>query len=246
MRAQATVEGIEHMGRGEIVVPSEDPGASAIAPPAGGVTRAATEVIRIEPIRWSVIIAGAFAAIASLGLLGLLAAALALPPFLPNALRLDPAGGGVSFLVAAIVSILAFGAGGWLASKLSIVRTMRTGVLCGALVWAVCAPLITGGMMAGRTTVAEVPVPRYFAANPGAGYPSPEATTMDPQLEMRLRQVALGEHVRRVGAVTFIALVLGLGAAVGGGLLGAGYVPTARGAIRSGSVPPGAPAGQRT
>lgn len=226
MRAQPTVEGIDHVGRNGVVVESEDRAASAISPPTGETRTFRTEQIRIEPIRWSVIVAGAFAAFAALGVLGLLAAAFALPPFLPNSLRIDPAGSGLTFLVASIVSILAFGAGGWLASRLSIVRTIRTGLLCGALVWAVCVPLITAGVVAGRTTLAEVPAPRFFAANPGVGYPNADGTTMDPQLEMRIRQVALGEHIQRLGGVTFIALVLGFGAALGGGLLGAGYAVT--------------------
>ena len=74
------------------------------------------------------------------GVRALMTVLLALPPFLPNALRVVPVAAGVSALVGAAVSVVGFGIGGWVASRLCVVHTSRTALLSGALVWAVCLP----------------------------------------------------------------------------------------------------------
>ena len=80
MRAQATVEGIDHVVRNGFGGLYESGAPSAIAPPSGEIVTpgdtTTVEAVRIEPVRWSVIIAGVFAAFATMGLLSVLASAI--------------------------------------------------------------------------------------------------------------------------------------------------------------------------
>src|SRR5579872_2160155 len=75
MRAQATVEGIDHVVRNGSSRLYETHAPGAMAPPNGDVVTAdqlgVAEPVRIEPARWSVMAAGAFATFASLGIIGM-------------------------------------------------------------------------------------------------------------------------------------------------------------------------------
>jgi hypothetical protein len=223
MKAQATIEGIERvMTTRELGIPPDTRMASAITPPSGEVIVAepaiATEPVRIEAVRWSVIIAGGFVAIASMWLLGMLAALLALPPFLPNPLRFEPAAPGVGPLVVAIVSLLAFTLGGWVASRLSIVHTWRTGLLAGALVWALCVPVIASGMVAAQALAGGFPV-AMATRGPSLRIDG----RIDGDLELRGERILTGERLRAHAGVGLLAIVVGLGASLLGGSLGVGH-----------------------
>jgi hypothetical protein len=217
MKAQATVEGIDHVLRSKFGGLYERPEQSAIAPPLDDVVTAESVSvagqIRIEPVRWSVIIAGSFAALATLGLLGLLASALALPPFPPNSLRAEPVSAVVAGVVAVVVSVLAFGIGGWVASRLSVLHTMRTALLCGALVWAVCTPIVSSGVVAARVLMAE-------AQPPALMLPRSSVTALAPGVDRETERVLLGDRLQTHACVGFFALVLGLGASLVGGMIG--------------------------
>jgi len=253
MRVQSTVEGIERDGfRAFAYEQGVTPTSAAEA--GSPLATAATEV-RIEPVRWSVIIAGVFASIAALTMLGLLAAAIGLPHFVPEAIRAgNDTGAAVgAFVTAAIVAILALGLGGWVAARLSVLHTVRTGVLCGALVWAVSVPLVYLGAQARHATMMSsynsgnaIAAPTMPGAMNGAMNGTPDngpavglgqrGGTLGPttgqgpmigpghadvtQLREDLTRGERIERAQRLGGMTFIALLLGLGAAIGGGLLG--------------------------
>ncbi len=216
MRAQATVEGIDHVVRNGLPGFYETGAPSAIAPPSGEVVMpgdtTTVETVRIEPVRWSVIIAGVFATFATMGLLGVLASALGLPPILPNALRIVPVATGVVLLVGVIVAILGFGVGGWVAARLSVIHTLRTGLLASALVWAVSAPIIISGMAGARLIVAEAHAAAMAQEEGPFG-------ALDPGLGMGARAV-VSERVETHGAAMFIGLAFGFGAALVGGSIG--------------------------
>jgi hypothetical protein len=152
MRAQPTVEGIEHnhgamrYQRNSFIEATAGIGEERAVVNTTTAATVESEVL-IEPVRWSVVSAGVVAALSALVLLGVLAGALGLGP--NEAYFLPPVAydNGPAVLVAAVIGFLSFVFGGWVGARLAVYRSYRTGLLSGALVWGVAVPLL---MFAGR------------------------------------------------------------------------------------------------
>jgi hypothetical protein len=201
--------------------------------------RTATTVVNpIDRIRWGAILGGLFASLTTLVVLGVLGLAVGLTSYDAG----DPwsnfgLGAGIW---SAISTILAFLLGGWLAARTAATRGRGNGVLNGAMVWAIAIPLmlylLSSGLGSLVNTAGDVAATGAAAVAPAAA----EAVdnTAAPAAEnagaaAQATASAVGEQVtpETVETVTetassaawgtLIALLLGLGAAALGGLLGA-------------------------
>lgn len=184
------------------------------------VTNSATTVTPTDRVRWGPILAGLFAALSTLALLGVLGVAIGLTAY-------DAGDPGTRFGIGAgiwgmISALLAFGVGGWVAARTAAVRGESNGMINGAMVWAVAIPVMlfmaAGGMasmMGPASEMATDPAPQVM------GYAQPPADTgISGQT---VDDVTTGAAWSAWG--TLIALLLGLGAAAGGGYLGARELP---------------------
>ena len=197
-----------------------------------------------DRVRWGSILAGLFAALSTLAVLGILGLALGATAFDPG----DPArtvgiGAGIW---GALSALLAFLVGGWTAARTAAVRGRRNGLLNGSMVWVVAIPLLlyllTSGIgsvlgAAGRTasTAAQAvaPVAGQAADTPGAQATAAaaanaassaiQATAQAVQQAAQdpANQAAAARAVRNGAWGTLGSLLLGLGAAALGGALGA-------------------------
>ncbi len=170
----------------------------------------------IDRVRWPAVWAGIFSAMSVLIILAVLGTAIGLSAYEPD--RASPLIIGAGWW-AALSALIAFLFGGWVAARTSAATGYSAGLLNGAMVWAVAVPLtlaiLSGGvaaMMGDRRTDSGMPtVDRTTAfddARPAAGQMRPDVA------------VATGTAARTAwGAL--ISLLLGLGAASLGGLLGA-------------------------
>ena len=102
-----------------------------------------TPAVGVKPtdlIHWGSIIAGLFAAMATLITLAVLGIAIGLSSFDASA-PLGNFGIGAG-IWSAVTALLAFGIGGWLAGRSTAVRGTTSGILNGAMVWFVTIPLL--------------------------------------------------------------------------------------------------------
>lgn len=104
------------------------------------VVDVATVVDRHLHVSWSGVFAGLFAVLALLALFGQVGMAIGMSSFAPGD-RAAPylVGAGV---YGAVTAIVAFLAGGWVATAFSRHAGTRTGAAQGALVWAVSVPVL--------------------------------------------------------------------------------------------------------
>jgi hypothetical protein len=219
-------------------------------PSTGGVVRQETPTVHTETsvvtpvdrISWGPMLAGLFASLTTLVVLGVLGLAVGLTSYDAG----DPlcnfgVGAGIW---SAISTILAFLIGGWLAARTAATRGRNNGVLNGAMVWVITIPLMLyllssglGALMntAGdvAATGAAVAAPAAAAVSENAAAPAAQATAQDVGAAAQATVAALGEQVTpetvenatetasSAAWGTLVALLLGLGAAAVGGLLGA-------------------------
>lgn len=198
-----------------------------------------TQVTRaIDRVRWGPILAGLFAALSALALLGVLGMAVGLTAY-------DPGDPGRNFGIGAgiwgaISALLAFFIGGWLAARSAAVRGHHNGLLNGAMVWAVAIPLliylIAGGVTAIANTATNAAgvaanaasssqqagnaVDRVVAMSVNDPRANAAAQQQDPAAQQRTRDEAL-RTARRSAWGTLVSLCLGLAAAAAGGWVGA-------------------------
>lgn len=197
-----------------------------------------------DRVRWGPVIAGLFAALATLATLTVLGLAIGADAFDPG----DQAGGfGLGAGIwAAISTLIAFGVGGWLAARAAAVPGRNAGILNGAMVWFVAIPLllfgVTSGIGAIARTLGGVAGTAATIAAPVAGQaaddPSAQATAQatapdaaagvqataqalqnaaaDPQ-----NQQAVADAVSTNAWRALLSLGLAAAAAIGGGALGA-------------------------
>jgi hypothetical protein len=201
-----------------------------------------TVVTPVDRIRWGPILAGLFASLTTLVVLGVLGLAVGLTSYdAGDALSNFGLGAGIW---SAISTILAFLVGGWLAARTAATRGRNNGVLNGAMVWVVAIPLMlyllssglgsllnTAGNVAATGAAAMAPAAAEAVDNAAA--PAAQATAQDVGAAAQATVAAVGEQVtpERIEDATetassaawgtLIALLLGLGAAALGGLLGA-------------------------
>lgn len=187
------------------------------------VARYETDYSYRDKVHWGPILAGVFVALSASAVLGLLGLAVGAAVWDPTAAQEEGFGWGAT-IWGTIVLILSFGAGGWIAARSSAAPGEQIGVLNGAMVWAVGVPVmfwvLTGtfgaimgpaAMMAQGMSDAQAD---QIYATPRA---QPEAQQQqEPAMEPEQAQEAF--NIAAWG--TLIALLLGLGAAAGGGYLG--------------------------
>jgi hypothetical protein len=161
------------------------------------------------PVAWSAVWVGALVALAAALIIGLIGVALGAHELVPprRVVRVRDFGlGAALFSVAG--ALLAFGAGGWVASKIAGVRRAEPAMLHGAIVWLLAVPILL--------VLAALGAGGYFGGWYGGlgGTPTwvtPPSGPIDPNAAVAARNSALG-------AIT--ALLLGLVGSVIGGWLG--------------------------
>jgi hypothetical protein len=203
---------------------------------------ATTVVTPVDRIRWGPILAGLFASLTTLVVLGVLGLAVGLTSYdAGDPLSNFGLGAGIW---SAVSTILAFLVGGWLAARTAATQGRNSGVLHGAMVWVVAIPLVlyllssglgallnTAGNVAATAAAAVAPAAAAIAED--AATPAAQATVQDVGASVQATVSAVGEQVTpetvenatetasSAAWGTLIALLLGLGAAAFGGLLGA-------------------------
>jgi hypothetical protein len=197
-----------------------------------------------DRIRWGPVLAGLFAALATLATLTMLGIAIGATAFDPgDTARGFGLGAGIW---GAISTLLAFLVGGWMAARTAALPGRSSGMLNGAMVWFVAIPLLvyllssgvssligTAGRAAGTAAAAVAP-----AAGAAANDPALQATAQagaagatgaiqataqalgaaaqDPQ-----NQQAAADAVSRGAWGALLSLGLAAAASIGGGILGA-------------------------
>jgi hypothetical protein len=200
-----------------------------------------------DSVRWGPVLAGLFAALATLAALTLLGLAIGASAFDPND-QLSNFGIGAS-IWGAISALIAFFVGGWLAGRTAGVPGRNSGILNGAMVWFVAIPLLLYGLGSGisaigRTvgnvaaTTAQVAAPvagqaaEEAANNPGvaasaqAGAAGLAATAqagaeaVQNQLANPSTQQSIADSISTNAWRTLLSLGLAAAAAIGGGYIG--------------------------
>lgn len=188
-----------------------------------------------DRVRWGPIIAGLFAALSTLVVLGVLGLAVGLTAY-------DPVDRGRNYGLGAGVwgglsALIAFALGGWLAARTAAVGGHRNGLLNGTMVWAVAIPLLMYSL-AGAASMANAArnvsnSPNDIAASAdrsggtGRTTAGPDGTTIQqssPTLSNAGSSIDRDEATRaarRAAWGTLVSLLLSLGAAAMGGHLGA-------------------------
>lgn len=164
-------------------------------------------------VRWGAVWAGLLTALATLIVLAALGAALGLSVW-------DPIGRAEGFgwfaaIWGAISFLLAFLLGGWMASRSAVGLGDYSGVLNGAMVWALGISLVfvftyMGGTILGTAFTGTA----YLDTAAGAQQAGDRITTAG--------ETGLGERTTFAAWWAFLWLILGLGAAALGGYMGAG------------------------
>lgn len=175
-----------------------------------------TIVDRRQPaLRWSAVIAGATAAIALWMLLQLIGMGVGLATVeLDNSGSLRSVGIGTT-VWSIIVPLVAMFVGGFVAARLASTFDPRTGAAHGFITWAVTSLL---GIMALAWLVASLVSGAVNLAY--SQLPTNDSMMVDPGL--RAEEIAAAtDKTGKVLLGTGITLLLGLGAALGGGALGA-------------------------
>lgn len=161
--------------------------ATTLAPTAAVATKST------DMIHWGAIIAGLFAALATLIALTVLGIAIGLSSFdATSPLGNFGIGAGIW---GALSALIAFGVGGWLAGRSTAVRGTPSGILHGSMVWFVAIPLLiyllgsgvsalvhTAGSVAG-TAVQAGAVAAGAAANNPAIQATAQAAANNPALQ---------------------------------------------------------------
>jgi hypothetical protein len=224
----------------------EDPVETTVRPVVG--TAAASDENRAlvnltDQVRWGPIVAGMFAALATLTTLSVLGLAVGL-----SVLNTSQSANGFGLgagIWGSISTLIAFAVGGWIAARTAAVRGSGSGILHGAMVWFVAIPLLlyalgsgigaigrTVGSAASTALVASGQAVGQVADNPAlqataqAGAQNlgqaaqATAQALGSQITpAQIQQVA--DSARNAAWATLLSLGLAAGAAIGGGYLGA-------------------------
>jgi len=180
----------------------------------------------MDRIRWGAVLAGLVTALSTLVVLSLLGLAIGLTTY-ESGDQLSNFGIGAG-IWGAISTLIAFLLGGWVAASTAAVRGRSNALLNGAMVWAVAIPLIlyllgsgVGSMMNMATDAAAAAVPALTQdanatdAAAAADTVQAQAQQVDPATVSNAAQDAGNAAWGTLGG-----LLLGLLAALGGGLMG--------------------------
>ena len=193
-------------------------GATAPAMPAPAATRETawagerrSDVGR-DRVRWGPIIAGLLTALATFLLLSLLAVAIGAQTVAGGQAQQNPgAAGTASAITTAVIGLLSFFVGGFVAGRTAGVRNRADGALNGFLVWALVIPLtlILAGLGLGAVLGAAGDVFGQYRNLGGGG----GGANVDPG--------RVAEGIRNSALGAFLGMVLPAIAAAVGGFLGA-------------------------
>ncbi|HEV2125350.1 MAG TPA: hypothetical protein VGW38_21580 [Chloroflexota bacterium] len=185
-----------------------------------------------DRVRWGPILAGLCTALTTGLLLSLAALAFGLNQFDPTSTaRSFGIGAGI---IGAVIWLLAFGVGGYVAARTAALPGRSTGSFNGLMVGLVGIPLllwglssVVGGLLGTAGTAAQVAAP---AAGQAADNPAAQAAAQDTAqqaqaaAQQQLAQVnseQVADAARNTALGALLPLVLGLAAAGAGGALGA-------------------------
>jgi hypothetical protein len=179
----------------------------------------------MDRVRWGAVLAGLVTALSTLVLLSVLGLAIGLTTF-ETGDQLSNFGMGAG-IWGAISTIVAFVLGGWVAARSAAVRGRSNALLNGAMVWAVAIPLImyllgsgVGSMMNMATDAAAASATALTEAAPADTNAAANAVQEQAQ---QVDPATVNDAAQNAGEAawgTLVALLLGLAAAVGGGLMG--------------------------
>ncbi len=196
-----------------------------------------------DRVRWGSILAGLFTALTTGILLSLAALAFGLNQYNPNS-TLQSFGIGAG-IVGAILWLLAFGIGGYVAARTAAFPGRSNGVFNGLMVALVGIPLLlwglsgvvggllgTAGNVAGTAAQALAPAAGQLADDPEAQQAAEgaaddaqqQAQDLQEQAQQRLEQVdpeQAADNARNVALGSLVPFVLALAAAATGGAMGA-------------------------
>jgi hypothetical protein len=222
------------------VAPESSPRTFSDGGDAAPVTATATMVAPTDRVRWGAIVAGLLAALSTLAVLSVLGLALGLSSY-------DQGDSARAFGIragvwGAVSALLSFVLGGWVAARTAAVRGQNNGMLNGAMVWALAVPLLAwmtasgvaaatnaAGRVAGtaaQTAAAASDNPQVQdAARDASGQVKAKANEVAEQAKATANDPAAREKAldaaRTTAWGTLASLLLALGAATVGGLLGA-------------------------
>jgi hypothetical protein len=196
-------------------------------------------VTPVDRVRWPAIIAGLFAALSALFLLSILGIAIGLSTYdAGDDARRFGIGAGIWGIISMII---AFFFGGWLAARSASLRGERTGLMNGALVWAVAIPLLgwvlAGGAARMTQTAASVAdndtrqrvndqvdrVVKASTGNPGENQQttSQQNGSQSAQQNAQQNREQAAKEGSKAAWGTLVSMLLGLVAAAVGGWTGA-------------------------
>ncbi len=185
-----------------------------------------------DRVRWGPILAGLFTALTTGLLLSLAALAFGLNQFDPSSTaRSFGIGAGI---IGAVLWLLAFGVGGYVAARTAALPGRSNGIFNGLMVSLVGIPLllwglssVVGGLLGTAGTAAQVAAP---AAGQAADNPAAQDAAQDAAqpaqaaAQQQLEQVnpeQVADTARNTALGALLPLVLGVAAAGAGGALGA-------------------------
>jgi len=180
----------------------------------------------LDRIRWGAVLAGLVTALSTLVVLSLLGLAIGLTTY-ESGDQLGNFGIGAG-IWGAVSTLVAFFLGGWIAARTAAVGGRNNALLNGAMVWAVAIPLIiyllgsgVGSIMNMATDAAAATVPALTQDANGTDAAASANTVQEQAQQVDPATVNnVAEDAGNASWGTLGALLLGLLAALGGGLTG--------------------------
>lgn len=151
------------------------------------IDRTTDTVHTTDLIHWGPVIAGIFAALATLITLAVLGLAVGLRSFDPG----DPAGAFAlgAGIWSAVSALIAFFVGGWLAGRSAAERGTSSGIMHGAMVWFVAIPLLVYMLGSGLGALAQTAGSVTNSALQASGQVVGQAST-DPAMQATAQAAA--------------------------------------------------------
>lgn len=182
----------------------------------------ATYYERMDRVRWGPILAGVFVTLSMTVLLGLLG--LAVQAALGAMTDPGEATGWGWLIWGVIVLLVSFGAGGWIAARSAALKSEQSGLLNGGMVWAVAIPVmfyllptLFGTLMGPAAMMAQGAMGQQQQQQPGQPGQIFGIEQQQPGQQPMVEESEVDTAANVATWGTLIGLLLGLGAAAGGG-----------------------------